>query len=90
MKNYINVIVNGGNHFRSDALKELNIRESNIYKLIDHIKDNKLSKDLKALIFPAGYLCVKDKKAVDKLALKIGKNIYSKGCKFKVVWGIEH
>lgn len=89
MKNYISVIVNGGNYFRSDALKELNTRESMIYELIDYIRENKLSKELKTLIFPAGYLCVKDKKAVDKLSKRIGRNISSKGCKFKVVWGID-
>ena len=34
-------------------------------------------------------MCVKDKKAVEKLAFKVGKNISSKGCKFKVIWGID-
>jgi hypothetical protein len=89
MKNYINVLVNGGDQFRNDALRMVNERERMIYELIDYITAENLSKNLRALIFPAGYFCAKDRKSATKIATRVSRKIFSKGCKFKVIWGID-
>lgn len=89
MTNYINVLVDGGNSFRNESFKKMDYRENALYKLIKHIQDIILTKGLKALVLPAGYFCVKDKKDINKLALKVSKKISSLNCKFKVIYGID-
>lgn len=89
MPHYVSVIVDGGNSFREKANLESKLRINMLCSLIKHMKKHEKSKSIKTIVFPAGYLCRKSKKAVDNLASTVCDRIASLKCPFKIVLGID-
>jgi hypothetical protein len=89
MSHYATVIVNGGRDYRQEALASVEDRMESFTALLRHLRDNERVA-LRAVVFPAGFFCVRSEEAVDRLAARVTTALASEGgLGFMVVWGID-